>query len=89
MFVAMVELKWTRLARARNAGKVDVVYAHTRGGVFIANHETAEDLNAWLAELPLGPFADIEVMPLADVDKTLDKLIQTSRQVASMIGSGH
>ena len=65
-----------------------MVYSHTRGGVVIANHDTAEDLNAWLAELPVAPFVDIEVLPLADVDKTLDKLIQTSRQVASMIGTG-
>jgi muconolactone delta-isomerase len=82
---ALFEAMKGYVTRARNAGKWDVAYSHTRGGVVIANHDSHEDLNAWLAEMPMAPFVDIEVLPLADVDKSLDKLIETSRQRASMI----
>jgi muconolactone delta-isomerase len=85
---ALIEATKAFITRGRNAGKWDVVYSHTQGGVAISNHDTAEDLNAWLADYPMGPFEDIEVLPLADVDKTLDKLLQTARQVASMVGGG-
>jgi muconolactone delta-isomerase len=85
---ALIEATKAFITRGRNAGKWDVVYSHTSGGVAIANHDTHEDLNAWLAEYPMAPFQEIEVLPLADVDQSLDKLLQTARQVASMIGGG-
>jgi len=86
---ALIEATKAFITRGRNAGKWDVVYSHTQGGVAIANHDTAEDLNAWLADYPMAPFEDIEVLPLADVDKTLDKLLEVARQTAAMVGGGH
>ena len=76
------------ITRARNAGKWDVVYAHPGGGVAIANHDTAEDLQAWLAEYPFAPLQDIEVLPLSDVEKSLDKFLQVARQTAALVGGG-
>src|SRR3990172_3434725 len=83
---AIIEATKAFITRGRNAGKWDVIYAHPNGGVVIANHDTAEDLQAWLAEYPLSGLQDIEVLPLADVNQSLDKLLQVARQTASLVG---
>ena len=85
---AIIEATKAFITRGRNAGKWDVVYAHPGGGVAIANHDTAEDLQAWLAEYPFAPLQDIEVLPLSDVEKSLDKFLQVARQTAALVGGG-
>jgi hypothetical protein len=85
---ALIEATKAFITRGRNASKWDVIYSHPHGGAAIANHDTVEDLNAWLADYPFGALQDIEVLPLADVDQSLDKLLQAARQTAAMMGTG-
>ncbi len=86
---ALIEATKAFITRGRNAGKWDVVYSHPSGGVAIANHDTAEDLQAWLADYPFNILQDIEVLPLADVEKSLDKALQVARQTAALVGGGN
>ena len=85
---AIIEATRAFITRGRNAGKWDVIYSHPNGGVAISNHDTAEDLNAWLAEYPFSTLQDIEVLPLSDVDQSIDKLLQAARQTAALVGAG-
>ena len=82
---ALIEATQAFITRGRNAGKWEVIYAHPRGGIAIANHDTAEELYSWLADYPLNALQDVEVFPLVDVDQALDKSLQVARQTAAMI----
>lgn len=44
--------------------------------VAISNHETQEDLAKVLATIPLGTFMDLEVYPLADINESMNALIE-------------
>jgi muconolactone delta-isomerase len=46
-------------------------FAGQQAGAGIGNVESFEELDAILAELPIGPFSETEVYPLVDLDASL------------------
>jgi muconolactone delta-isomerase len=48
--------------------------------VTICNHESTEDLTRVLSTLPLGKYIDIEVYPLADINESINALIENAKK---------
>jgi muconolactone D-isomerase len=69
----MVEGMKQWVAAHRQSGKMEQVWAFagSNGGGGILNVDSHEELDAIMAGFPFGPFSQIEVLPLADIDASL------------------
>ncbi len=50
----------------------------------VANVESLEELDTILAESPLGPFLEIEVCPLVDLDVSLQRQKETLQTISAL-----
>ena len=77
------------LAEHRAAGKLveDYSLAGRSGSCRILDVESHEELTAVMAGFPFGPFSDIEVYPLSDLDAALDTYERTMTDRMG-VGSG-
>ena len=64
--------------RERHSGKIEQIwgFAGTRGGGGIGNVSSLEELDAVMADFPLGAFSDIEIIPLVDLEESLQRMRQ-------------
>ena len=67
----------------RHPGKFEQVwsFAGVPGGGGILNVESLEELDAIMTEFPFGPFSETEVLPLVDLDQSLDRVKQAMAMV--------
>jgi len=56
------------------------------GGGGIANVGSLEELDAVMAEFPFGAISDVEVIPLVDLDASLERMKQS---VEAMVAGGN
>ncbi len=77
MFEAL--LGWAQKYRA--SGKLERMwnFAGLQGGGGILNVDSHEELEAIMNEFPLGPFMEIEITPLSDLDKALQGIIEAAK----------
>ncbi len=70
--------------RAKYAGNLEQVwgFAGIPGGGGINNVDSLEELDAMMAEFPFGPFSDIEILPLVDLDVALQRTKQAAQAMA-------
>jgi muconolactone delta-isomerase len=61
--------------QAKGSGKFDTIYsvAGQPGGLAIVNVDSLEELDDLIAEYPMTPFCDVQVLPLSDVDRAMAK----------------
>lgn len=87
MAQALVEgmKQWT--AAHRSSGKMEQIwsFAGTAGGGGILNVTSHEELDAIMTGFPFGPFSQIDVYPLADLDAALENL---SQAIGQMMAAG-
>ncbi len=71
---------WT----ARYQGKMEQVwsFAGIPGGGGILNVASLDELDAIMAQFPFGPFSDIEIYPLVDLDASLQRVKQAAQAMA-------
>lgn len=85
----------TTLAWARKyEGKIDQIWSFA-GGLWsftrqkaeegVADVESLEELDAILAEFPLGPFSETQVYPLVDMRVSLQQRKETLRSIGAGI----
>ena len=58
-------------------------FSGSQGGGAVVNVDTLEELDAIIAEFPLGPFSEVEVYPLVDLEDSIARtkqMIQTRMQ---------
>ena len=87
MIMGMIEAMqhWSRTHR--ESGKLEQVwsFAGIDGGGGILNVDSHEELDAIMAGFPFGPFSQIDIYPLADLDAGLASFSQAVQQ---MMGGG-
>lgn len=57
-------------------------FAGLQSGGGVANVESAEELDEIMTEFPLGPFSDIEIYPLVDMESSLKHAKQIAQAMA-------
>lgn len=72
--------------RTKWAGKIEQAwgFAGIQGGGGIANVDSLEELDTMMAEFPFAGASDIEVLPLVDLDASL----QRTKQAIEAMGAG-
>jgi muconolactone delta-isomerase len=66
--------EWVQQEVKQGTIEVPYTFAGSTHGMCIVNAETPEDLNDLMMAAPAGPFADVEVRPLADFAKQMDRV---------------
>jgi len=71
--------------RSKYAGKIEHAwgFAGIAGGVGIANVDSVEELDAVMAEFPMGGISDIEIIPLVDLDGALQRARKAMEAMAA------
>ncbi|MBI4300938.1 MAG: hypothetical protein HY677_07350 [Chloroflexi bacterium] len=70
--------------RDRHADHIEQIwsFAGIPGGAGIANVNSLEELDGVMAEFPLAPFSEIEVLPLVDFEGSIDRARQAMQAMA-------
>ncbi len=73
---------WSR--KHTTSGKIQQIwgFAGIQGGGGIANVNSLEELDAIMAEFPFGPFSDIEIYGLVDLETSLKNTKQAIQGMA-------
>ena len=66
---------WVRQNTANKKMEQSFGFAGLPGGGGILNVNTLEELDAVMAEYPLGPFSDTQIYPLTDLDRSLSNAL--------------
>jgi muconolactone delta-isomerase len=76
MALGLVEAMEGWIQKYTDTGKMDQVwgFAGLQGGGGILNVSSLEELDSIMTEFPFGPFSNIEVYGLADLDLGLQKM---------------
>ena len=74
--------------RNKYAGQFEQIwgFAGIRGGGAIVNVSSLEELDTILAEFPMQPVSDIEILPLVDLDSALQRARQAAEAVVVGVG---
>jgi len=69
-FQSMVRKQWSYVLELKKNGKFDSAYrmAGRKGGIAIADIESAGELNKILSMMPLYPWLKVEVIPLVTME---------------------
>ena len=69
----------------KHAGKVEQVwsFAGIQGGGGIIDVESLEEMDAFMAEFPLGPFSDITIYPLVELYGSLERSKQSMQAMSA------
>lgn len=69
------------IGRLRESGKSEALwgFAGMAGGMGIYNVDSAEELNGVVAEIPFGPFSDVQVTALVDVVESVTRFKQVAQ----------
>jgi len=72
--------------RHKSAGIISEIYMMLGWNriVTICNHESTEDLVRVLSTLPLSSFLDREVYPLADINESMNALIEGAKNAEKL-----
>ena len=72
-------LEWLR--RYKEAGKIEQAWelAGMLGGGGIGNVDSAEELDDLMREWPYQPLVDIEIYPLADLERSWQKALELAK----------
>ena len=59
------------------SGKIEAIWAFAglAGGAGIANVDSLEELDGIMAGFPFGAFSDIEILPLVELNDSLQRLV--------------
>ena len=76
------------VAQGRETGKMEQVwsFAGLAGGGGIMNVDTLEELDALMAAFPFGPYSEVKVYPLADLDVALQTFKENIQQAMAAVG---
>ena len=90
MIPALIDAMTAWTNRLTESGKLEAVwgYAGLAGGGGIANVDSLEELDAVMVEFPFGPFSEIEILPLVDLDGSLQRMKQATEAVLGAMGGG-
>ena len=61
-------------------------FAGSAAGGGIANVDSAEELDAIMAEYPFAAFSDVEIYPLVNLEQSLQRTKQVAQTMAQMSG---
>jgi muconolactone delta-isomerase len=88
MALPLIEATQAWVAQLRASGKVESVWsiAGTIGGGGVFNVDSHEELDAIMAGFPFSAFSTIEVIALADMDKSLAGGKAAIEQMMAMSG---
>lgn len=72
------------------SGKIEAIwgFAGLAGGAGIANVDSLEELDGIMAEFPLGGFSEIEILPLVDLNDSLQRVKQATEAMMAAMGGG-
>jgi len=73
MMPALTEAMVQWIAEAKKTGKMEALYsiAGQSGGLGIGNVDSLEELDDIVQGIPTGPFSDVQVFPLSDIDHAM------------------
>ena len=88
MGLALIEATIQWKDQVKRSGKFDAIYsiAGQPGGLGIVNVDSLEELNDRIAEYPMTPFCDVQVLPLSDVDQAMAKQHELLKKMAASKG---
>ncbi|MSQ11929.1 MAG: hypothetical protein EXR48_04465 [Dehalococcoidia bacterium] len=77
------------IARYRAQKKMEHVwsFAGLPGGAGLLNVNSLEELDAILSEFPFGPFSDIKIYPITELDGSLQRVKQAMQQASGGAGA--
>lgn len=86
--LAMIAAKRTWVARYRATGQLvdDFSLAGRSGSGYVLEVESNEELTAIRAGDPFGPFSDVEIYPLSDLEAAFDAYEQVMTETAKTAG---
>jgi muconolactone delta-isomerase len=89
MALGMVQAMRQWIQTHTQSGKMEETWAFagSNGGGGILNVESHEELDAIMAGFPFGPFSQIEILPLANLEASLKNFEQAIRQMMSSPGA--
>jgi muconolactone delta-isomerase len=66
------------------SGKFEMVWsdAGTSGGGGIANVDSLDELDAIMAGFPLGPFSEVKIVPIVDLNDSIKRTQQAFQAMA-------
>jgi len=67
--------EWVQQEVKKGAIEVPYTFAGSNDGMCIINAQSPEDLSDIMMAAPAGPFADVQVKPLADFAKRMDRAV--------------
>jgi muconolactone delta-isomerase len=73
--------------QSKHGKKIEMIWAFagTQGGGGIANVDSLEELDAVMAEFPLLGASDVEILPIVDMNSSLQRVRQA---IQAMSGGG-
>lgn len=72
-------LGWTGKLSEGGKGESIWGFAGVAGGMGILNVDSAEELNGIVAQLPFGPFSDVQITTLVDVVESVTRFKQAAQ----------
>ena len=75
MILPLIDAMDAWVKKYKQAGKLEQVwgFAGQQGGGGIGNVASLEELDQVMAEFPVGPFSDIQIYYLVDLEKSLEQ----------------
>ncbi len=80
----LIDAMTTWAGKYTESGKLEAVwsFAGLTGGGGIANVDSLEEMDTIMAEFPFGPFSEIEILPLVELNESLQRVKQAAMAMA-------
>ena len=88
MIVPLIEAMKAWVAQGRSSGRLKSLwgFAGIPGGGGVVEVDSHEELDEIMVAFPFGPFSNIEIIALSDIDKALAGAKATFQQMMEMMG---
>ncbi|MHB1133361.1 MAG: muconolactone Delta-isomerase family protein [Chloroflexota bacterium] len=89
MVVPLIEstMDWTNKYSSSGKMQESWAFAGVTGGGGIVNVESLDELDAIMSEFPFAPFSSIEVFPLVDLARSLERGKQVAQAMMASMGA--
>ena len=78
---------WTNKHTESGKFEASWAFAGRAGGGGIVNVDSLEELDAMMAEFPIGPFSEVEVHALVDLNESLQRVKEAALAMAQAMGA--
>jgi len=86
MMPALTEAMAQWVAEAKKTGKMEALYsiAGQPGGLGIGNVDSLEELDDIVQGIPMGPFSEVQVFPLSDIDHAMATMREQVKKMGTL-----